>query len=178
MGRRIKKSVSVDLDVIVRGEHLAEDRDRSFSRIVEHALIEYIDRHQGDMNSVPVVSKKESKPVRRKRTKTPSSPPSLKVPPSSPPQKKGRSVPQDPPSSDETLSNMLSIGGSEKEAANFHDYWSDQGWRRNGGPMKDWKGSARMWHRNQRNSARTDQGKGGASVNYNFPADEHKNPRF
>jgi hypothetical protein len=178
MGRRIKKSVSVDLDVIVQGEDLAGRQDRSFSRIVEHALIEYIKRHGGDKQPAPIVSEKESKPVRRRRTKTPSSPPSLKVPPSSPPKRKSRTVPQDPPSPDETLGYMLSIGGSEKEAANFHDYWSDQGWRRNGGPMRDWKGSARMWHRNQRDGVRAGGKKGGVSVNYNFPADEHKNPRF
>jgi len=172
---KLKTSVSLSKDLIEQGKIIGETEDRSFSWIVDRALRIYIDNQPKEGNTKGV---KSSSSVSEPEVKTPSTPPpSLKVSPSPSPRRR-RSVPQNPPTSDEVLTYMLSIGGTDKEAANFHDYWSDQGWTRNGGPMRDWKGSARMWHRNQRNNNRVDKSKESVARNYNFPADEHNNPRF
>lgn len=171
---KLKTSVSISKDLIEQGKIIGENEDRSFSWIVDRALRIYIDSNQKEGNTKGV-----NNPVSEPEVKTPSTPPpSLKVSPSPSPRRR-RSVPQNPPTAAEVLAYVLSIGGSDEEAANFHDYWSDQGWTRSGGPMRDWKGSARMWRRNQdQRNGRPGKNKERTAKNYNFPSDEHNNPRF
>tara|TARA_R100001594_G_scaffold118120_3_gene153404 strand:+ start:326 stop:850 length:525 start_codon:yes stop_codon:yes gene_type:complete len=174
MGKRVKRSVSIDLDVIATGEALAGELDRSFSRVVEYALVEYIERNRDVGSHAP---NKNPSPVRR-RKQTPPSPPSLKVPPSPSPSKpvrRQKSVAQKPPTSEEVVEYFSSLGVAAADGENFHDYWQSQGWRRKGGPIKDWKAAARVWRRNlPAGTARKEE----RSIGYNFPTDEHKNPRF
>ena len=73
----------------------------------------------------------------------PTTPTSLEVPPA----KRKSSVAQKPPSPEDVGSYFVEMGGSRLDAQNFYDYWSDMGWRRKAGPMRDWRGSARTWHR-------------------------------
>ena len=73
----------------------------------------------------------------------PTTPTSLEVPPT----KRKSSVAQKPPSPEDVGSYFVEMGGSKLDAQNFYDYWSDMGWRRKAGPMRDWRGSARTWHR-------------------------------
>ena len=40
------------------------------------------------------------------------------------------------------------IGKATEEAEKFHNYWSDMDWKRKGTKMKDWKGSASNWLKN------------------------------
>lgn len=37
--------------------------------------------------------------------------------------------------------------GAADEAGGFWDYWESAGWRRKGGPVKDWRAAARNWMR-------------------------------
>jgi hypothetical protein len=133
---RLKCSVSISSDVIQRAKIVAENEERSFSRIVEMALRQYLDG-------------KEVTPVKELILKTPS----LKVPPKGNPVKK-KSVPMSPPSVEEVKAFFRSIGGSDRNAEDFFDYWSDMGWRRGNKPMKSWNGSAKMWHRKSGDSSR------------------------
>ncbi len=69
--------------------------------------------------------------------------------------KRKPTVAQAPPSTAE-VAELMAAYATEKEIAidtqgqaeRFVDYWTDQGWRRRGGPMKSWEGSARTWLRN------------------------------
>tara|TARA_R100000008_G_scaffold67928_1_gene45061 strand:+ start:6658 stop:7149 length:492 start_codon:yes stop_codon:yes gene_type:complete len=134
---RLKCSVSISSDVIQQAKIVAENEERSFSRIVEMALRQYLNG-------------KEVTPVKELILKTPS----LKVPPKGNPVKK-KSVPLSPPSVEEVKAFFRSIGGSDRNAEDFFDYWSDMGWRRGNRPMKSWEGSARMWMRRSRDGSKS-----------------------
>ena len=93
-----------------------------------------------------------------------------------PPKKKDRSVAQAPPSPDEVKEYFSSIGGDDRSARDFHDYWDDMGWRRKTGPMKSWKGSARTWQR--RNDDRGSAKKSGSVPDKSRSTNYNQHPRW
>lgn len=56
------------------------------------------------------------------------------------------------PTIEEVFAHMFTTNGSTKiaqdEAEKFVNYWSDMDWKRKGTKMKDWKGSASNWLKN------------------------------
>ena len=61
------------------------------------------------------------------------------------------------PTVNEVFTHMFAINGDSKiaqdEAEKFHNYWSDMDWKRKGTKMKDWKGSASNWLKNNYGSS-------------------------
>jgi hypothetical protein len=55
-----------------------------------------------------------------------------------------------PKSLEDVIEAFEAVGSTEDEAMAFFDYWESAGWRRKGGPIKDWKATARGWLRNQK----------------------------
>lgn len=48
---------------------------------------------------------------------------------------------------DEVREYFQHLNQPDGEAVQFFDYWTSAGWRRKGGPIKDWKAAARNWCR-------------------------------
>lgn len=54
---------------------------------------------------------------------------------------------QIPPAVDQVREFLASLG-SKTSAEDFHDFYTERGWRAGRVPMKDWQAAARRWHRN------------------------------
>jgi hypothetical protein len=65
------------------------------------------------------------------------------------------------PAPEEIDSYFLEIGSSRSESEKFQDFYSSNGWKVGRNPMRDWKATARNWHRRN-----TSQGKDSQLVSW------------
>jgi hypothetical protein len=74
--------------------------------------------------------------------------------------KRARTLAQDPPSVEDTISYFVrALDSSESMARACHDYWKSLGWKRNGNPILDWEATCRTWTRNEAKFASGGRGK-------------------